>query len=249
MAQNNEQTDNHKNNINLIPANDWGCDIKIEKEMIAKNLKDIKDKIAPCKPRIIGVTKYYGLNAIIEGYNAGLRDFGESRAVEAERKIQMLPQEIRNNSKFHFIGHLQTNKVEKVINTFDYIHSVDTLKLAKAISEKNSTKKDIKILLQVNLSGEESKSGFNKSELIQYFSQILNLENFKVIGLMQMLPYGATEKEQHTLFKEMCLLRNNLEESYKVGLPELSMGMSDDYQVAVQEGATMIRIGRKLFKV
>lgn len=248
MAQNKEQTGNHKNDIDLIPLNKWGEDIEIDEELVKRNFIDIKEKIAPCKPRIIGVTKYYGLNAIIEGYNAGIRDFGESRAVEAREKILALPEEIRRNSTFHFIGHLQKNKIEKVLKIFNYIHSVDTFELAKMIAIKNSLNKDIKILLQVNLSGEETKSGFTEEVLIENYNEILNIKNLNVVGLMQMLPYRASDAEQHQLFKRMRLLRNDLEKTYDVELPELSMGMSDDYPIAAQEGATMIRIGRKLFK-
>ena len=94
---------------------------------VKDNLLRVKQTIVPYKPNIIAVTKYYGLDAILEAYDAGLRDFGESRANDAIKKIEELPEEIRNNSKFHFIGHLQTNKVDKVVKYFDYIQSVDSL--------------------------------------------------------------------------------------------------------------------------
>ena len=103
-------------------------------ETVKNNLLQIQEEIAPCKPRIIAVTKYFDKEAMISAYNAGLRDFGESRVIEASAKIESLPEEVRKNSTFHLIGHLQTNKVKHAIKTFDYIHSVDTVKLAQCIS-------------------------------------------------------------------------------------------------------------------
>ena len=108
----------------------------VSKDTILKNLSQIQEEIVPYKPNIIAVTKYFDENAITEAFEAGLRDFGESRVIEAIEKINKLPQEVRDNSKFHFIGHLQSNKVKKVVEHFDYIHSVDSAKLAKLIVEQ-----------------------------------------------------------------------------------------------------------------
>ena len=107
-------------------------------DTIKQYLLQIQEEIAPFKPNIIAVTKYFDENAIIAAYNAGIRDFAESRAVEAIAKINNLPEEIKQNSRFHFIGHLQTNKVKKVVNHFDFIHSVDSYKIAEAISQEAS---------------------------------------------------------------------------------------------------------------
>ena len=248
MSQISEHADNHKADDILIPSSQWGEDVFVDAKLVEHNLLEIKNEIAPCKPRIIGVTKYFGLNAIVKGYEAGLRDFGESRAIDAIRKIDMLQDEIRQNSKFHFIGHLQTNKAEKVVEYFDYIHSVDSLKLAKVISRVAcSLNKREKILLQVNNANEEQKFGYDKEQLKQEFAEILSLDNIDVVGLMNMAPFGASEVELEKLFKELREFRDDLEKQFNVSLPELSMGMSNDYRVAVKEGATMIRIGRKLF--
>jgi len=177
-----------------------------------------------------------------------MRDFAESRAIEAIEKISKLPQEIQENSTFHFIGHLQSNKAEKVVKHFDVIHSVDSLKIAKAISESACfLNKRERIFIQVNNAGEEQKSGYTKEQLREDFHQILNLNGVNVLGLMNMAPLGADKEELHRLFKDIRQFRDELEQEFKVSLPELSMGMSDDYDVAVEEGATMIRIGRKLF--
>ena len=135
-------------------------------ENIQKNLSQIQEQIAPYTPNIIAVTKYFGVDAIQEAYAVGLRNFGESRAVEAIEKIKSLPDEVRNNSKFHFIGHLQTNKVNKVVCNFDVIHSVDSLKLAKAISDEAVKIEKIQdVFIQYSNAGEEQKFGFLKEEL------------------------------------------------------------------------------------
>ncbi len=233
----------------LIPAEHWGEDIAIDDSLVEYNLSAIKEKIAHYNNvKIIAVTKYFGLKAIESGYKAGIRDFAESRAIESIDKINQLPQIIKDNAIFHFIGHLQSNKVEKVVRYFDVIHSVDSLKIAKAISKAAcSINKREKILLQLNNAGETQKSGYSKEQLEIDFPEIISLDGIEVIGLMNMAPLAAQEVELHRLFSDVKEFRGFLEKKFQVTLPELSMGMSDDYQVAVQEGATMVRIGRKLF--
>lgn len=249
MFQYSEQADSHKEPNDLILSNQWGRDVIVDSNLIKERCSDIKNKIVPYKPRIIAVTKYYGLNAVINGYEAGLRDFGESRALDAVQKIESLPSEVRKESTFHFIGHLQTNKAEKVVEYFDYIHSVDSLKVAKAIDKAACRlNKREKVLLQVNNACEEQKFGYEERQLKEEFSQILDLDSLEVVGLMNMAPLGAGSETLHRLFGGLRRLRDELSAEFNVELPELSMGMSDDYEIAAQEGATMIRIGRKLFK-
>ena len=215
---------------------------------VRQNLLQIQEDIAPYKPNIIAVTKYFDETAIIAAYNAGLRDFAESRAVEAVKKIENLPPEVRNNSKFHFIGHLQTNKVKKVVMNFDYIHSVDSLKLAKVISdEAQNTGKIQNVLLEMNIAGEEQKYGFSKNEIFKEFTSLKELSGINIAGLMCMTPLGASEKTQDEVFSEIVELKKQLEEKFNYPLKELSMGMSQDYKEAAKYGATMLRIGRKLF--
>ena len=249
MSQIGGHADNHKEGNDFIPSIQWGDCVLADVELIKSNLLDIEKKIAPCKPRIIGVTKYYGVDAVVEGYKAGLRDFAESRVLDAISKLEALPQEIKQNSTFHFIGHLQTNKAEKAVKHFDYIHSVDSLKLAKIISETAcQLNKREKILLQVNLANEEQKFGYTKEGLKKDFKDIYNLLGLDVVGLMCMAPFDASDEELRSLFKHMREFKTEVEGEFDVVLPELSMGMSNDYEIAVAEGATMIRIGRKLFK-
>lgn len=215
---------------------------------VRANLLQIQEDIAPYKPNIIAVTKYFDENAMVEAYNAGMRDFAESRAIEAVEKINNLPTEIRNNSNFHFIGHLQTNKVKKVVQNFDYIHSVDSLKLAKAISdEAQAIGKIQKILLQVNNANEEQKFGFSKEEIFEEFPKIKALSSIEIVGIMNMAPLGASEDELDNLFADVYNIKKELEKEFNCELKELSMGMSQDYKVAVRHGSTMLRIGRKLF--
>lgn len=215
---------------------------------VKENLLQIQEEIAPYKPNIIAVTKYFDETAVINAYNAGLRDFAESIVIEAITKINNLPADVRNNSRFHFIGHLQTNKVKKAVANFDYIHSVDSYKLAKAISdEAQNTGKVQNILLQVNNADEVQKFGFSKQEIFDIFISIKSLPNINIAGLMNMAPLGAPEDELNRLFEEVAQIRNKLETDFNCSLKELSMGMSQDYKIAVKHGATMLRIGRKLF--
>lgn len=218
-------------------------------ETIKSNLLRIQDEIAPCKPRIIAVTKYFNEEAMIAAYNAGLRDFGESRAIEACEKIHNLPEDIRKNSTFHFIGHLQTNKVKHVIRDFEYIHSVDSFKLAQSIAQHASEIGKVqKILIQINNANEEQKFGFSKQEVFEYFGQIQKLDNLEIVGVMNMAPLGISEEKIGDLFSEIVQIRDELEREFNCNLKEISMGMSQDYKIAAQKGATMLRIGRKLFE-
>ncbi len=215
---------------------------------IEENLRQIQEEIAPCKPNIVAVTKYFDANAIVAAFQAGLRNFGESRVIEASAKIDSLPEIVKSNSKFHFIGHLQSNKARKAVERFDLIHSVDSLKLAFKISEfAQEIGKVQDILLQLNNANETQKSGFSKEELFENFEKIFKLKNLKVLGLMNMAPLGAGEKELRGLFSDVVKTRDALEVKFNCKLPEISMGMSQDYKIAAQEGSTMLRIGRKLF--
>lgn len=218
-------------------------------ETVKRNLLQIQEDIAPYKPNIIAVTKYFDETAIIDAYNVGLRDFAESRVIEAVEKINNLPAEIRKSSKFHFIGHLQTNKVKKAVGTFDFIHSVDSLKLARVISdEAQNIGKIQNILLQVNIAEEEQKYGFSKNELYEIFTSIKKLPSINITGLMCMTPLGASENELESLFQKMADIKDEIEKRFDCNLREMSMGMSQDYKTAVKYGATMLRIGRRLFK-
>ena len=218
-------------------------------ENVKNNLLRIRAKIAHYTPNIIAVTKYYSQDALVDAYNAGLRDFAESRVGDAIPKIESLPEEIKSQSRFHYIGHLQSNKVDKVVRYFDCIQSVDSLKIATKISE--SAKKMGKIqevLLQVNISEEAQKFGFSVQELEESFNLIMKLENLKIAGLMCMAPFGASDDVLDSVFMRAKQIKDNLNHKFNTDLQELSMGMSNDYERAVASGATMIRLGRILFE-
>lgn len=177
-------------------------------------------------------------------YEAGARLFAENRVLEALEKIALAPKDIQ----WHFIGNLQRNKVRKIIGHFDLIHSVDSLSLCKEI-DRISLEKGIfsNVLLEANTSGEESKHGLKKEEWLQYIDEIFHLKNLRVIGLMTMAPYTEDEKIIRSCFSGLRELRDELEKLAGVKLPHLSMGMSNDYKIAIEEGATILRIGSKLF--
>lgn len=216
---------------------------------IADNIKNIRDELSGYEGRVIAVSKYVGSQDMIDAYDAGVRDFAESKAQDALAKIEFLPDEMKKDCIWHFIGHLQTNKVKKVVGNFEYIHSVDSLKLATFINdlakEKGLTQK---ILLQVNIAGEDTKCGFSSGELFGVFPEIIKLKNISVEGLMAMAPYLRDEAFIASVFSGVRHLKEKLECTFGLSLKELSMGMSNDYIIASKEGTTMIRIGTKIFK-
>jgi len=213
---------------------------------VGENLKKIQTYTS--NARIIAVVKYVTAEKVIEAYKIGIRDFGENKVQDAENKRAELPEEVEKNSMWHFLGHLQTNKVKKVVGIFDFIHSVDSLKLAKAISECAASQNLIqKVFIQVNIAKEESKFGFSPEEIEENFSEISKLDSIDIVGLMTMAPFTSDLEEQRTAFRGLRELRNRLQNKFNAQLKELSMGMSNDYKIAVEEGATMVRIGQALF--
>ncbi len=212
-------------------------------DKISQNFTKVKAVVEPYGARIIAVTKYYGKDEMVEAYNCGVRDFGESRAIEAVEKINSLEDKIKSNSSYHFIGHLQKNKVKKVIGVFDFIHSVDDKDLALEIS-KEAQKKDVvqKILIQVNNANEQRKFGIAPSQLNNLLSEIQKYDNLEVAGLMNIAPLTGDKQKLRKLFHDMYKLKEEFH------LRELSMGMSLDFQIALEEGATMIRLGRIIFE-
>ena len=218
-------------------------------DRIRKNVERIKTQIAPYNPTIVAVTKYFDESQILKYYEIGFRDFGENRVKDAVEKIKKLPDEVIKNSRFHLIGHLQTNKVKLAVGNFDLIHSVDSLKLAQAISEEAKDKGIIqKILLQINNANEEQKSGFSPSEIKQQFVDILKLDNIKVCGVMNMAPIHSSDENLHKLFRNIKQIYDELQSEFGVELNQISMGMSNDFKIALEEGATIIRLGRILFE-
>ena len=205
---------------------------------IENNIKDyLKEKKINNLPRVIAVTKTFKFDKILPLIDYGHLDFGENKVQEALEKWSSVKME-NPKIKLHMIGKLQTNKVKYAVKIFDFIHSVDSEKLAKKISdEQNKINKKIKIFLQVNIGDENQKSGVNKNDLIQLASYCKDI-NLDLIGLMCIPPVNIDPEDY---FEEMNKLNKAM------GFVELSMGMSSDYLEAVSHGATYVRIGSKIF--
>lgn len=200
----------------------------------------------PCDIALIAVSKGRSLSRLEDIYGTGIRRFGESRLQEALSKIAEMP----SDCEWHFIGTLQSNKVGKVVSAFDFIHSVDTLALAEKIStESEKSGKRMPILLQVNTSGEVSKHGLSPDEWEKELERVNRLSNIRIEGLMTMAPLTADQDCIRTCFRKLYRLRENWRSRMKNPsvFHHLSMGMSDDFPIAIEEGATLLRLGTALF--
>ncbi len=214
---------------------------------IRSNLESVRERMAracqrshrsPEEITLIAVTKTVAPMIIEQAFNLGIRDFGENRVQEAESKTTFFAG-LQPRPTLHMIGHLQSNKVKAALGLFDIIHSVDSLKLAEALDRQAVHK--IPILLEVNAAGEVSKSGFSLLEIGPALQALANLKNIEVRGLMIVAPIESDSEKVRPVFRQLRELRD----IYK--LEHLSMGMTGDFEVAIEEGATMIRLGRAIF--
>ena len=208
--------------------------ITIQEELKLKNV----DKIKRLKiPEIIAVSKTFEINNILPLINYGHLHFGENKVQEAKEKWDNIKYDFKN-LKLHMIGKLQTNKVKQAVSLFDYIHSLDNFKLAKKISEEQiKQNKKLKIFIQVNIGNEENKSGINIENVENFYKQCLNL-NLDIVGTMCIPPKVKNSKNY---FLEMFKINS------KINLPDLSMGMSEDYLEAAENNSTFLRIGSRIF--
>lgn len=199
----------------------------------------------PQEIELVVISKGQSLEKIREVVDAGYLLFGESRLQEAAAKIVMLPSRLR----WHYIGHLQTNKVRKVLPLFELIHSVDHLELAESI-DRIAVECGLfpRVLLEVNVSGEATKYGFSPEGLKNSLEKLLQLPRLQVEGLMTMAPLAADPEAARPHFARLRELRDTLAVSAGIPLTTLSMGMSSDFEVAIEEGATMVRVGSAIFK-
>jgi hypothetical protein len=224
--------------------------------LIAENLKQVQQRIFkaakrvgrdPAGVKLLAVTKEQSILTVTEGIESGMHFLGENKVQEARDKIETLG---RNSLEWHFIGRLQKNKVKFIFDLFDLIHSVDNLVLAEVIHEKaKSHGSCMPVLLQVNVSGETSKLGMKPTDVPKNIEILSQLEGIKVKGFMTIAPYDSNPQNSREHYACLRVLRDTCS---KLGLPgmdlgELSMGMSNDYEVAVEEGATLVRIGTGLF--
>ena len=194
---------------------------------------------------VIAVTKYVGINQAKALVDTGVRHIGENRVDKFLEKYQALKDE---GLIWHLIGSLQRRKVKEVINFVDYFHALDSMKLAQEIQKRASH--PIKCFIQVNISGEESKHGFAPEELDALLPEIEALDNLQIVGLMTMAPFEASQDELQDIFAATHQLQKELQKKQLKNMPftELSMGMSRDYDVAIANGATFVRIGTSFFK-
>ncbi|AIQ70431.1 YggS family pyridoxal phosphate-dependent enzyme [Paenibacillus graminis] len=195
--------------------------------------------------KVIAVTKYVSLETVSAVLEAGLGDIAESRWQDAEPKWNALG----HKGTWHFIGHLQTNKVKDVIGKFQYIHSLDRLSLARELHKKaDAAGLTVNVFLQVNISGEDTKFGLAPGDVPGFLREIAGLHHIKVIGLMTMAPYEAEPEQTRPVFRGLRELRDklNLLALTPEPIQELSMGMSNDFEVAIEEGATWVRLGTVL---
>lgn len=223
--------------------------------MIKENLKYIEDEIKKvCEKEnidkntctLIAVSKTKPIELIKEAYDYGIRDFGENKVQEILEKYEQLPKDIR----WHMIGHLQTNKVKMILDKVEYIHSIDSLKLASVI-DKEAKKKGIVVkgFLELNIVGEETKFGFSVEELNSIVEELAVFGNLRIIGLMIVAPFVDIAEKNREIFKKMkkIAVDINAKKIHNVEISELSMGMSGDYLVAIEEGATFVRVGSSIF--
>ncbi len=212
---------------------------------IADRILQIKQEL-PKTVKLIAVSKYASVEAMREAYQAGIRDFGESRVLEAiakKQELQDLP-----DITWHMIGTLQSNKARQALLNFDWIHSVDRLSLAQQLNRLAiETNTQISICLQVKLADDPSKSGWSEQELIANLASLAQCQAIQIKGLMTILPLGLTPQQSLNIFQKVAALKNRLNSQGWQNIKELSMGMSQDYDLAVKAGATMIRIGSKVF--
>ena len=223
--------------------------------MITENLKQVHDNIdAACKavsrdPKevtLIAVSKTKPVPMLQEAYDAGERVFGENKVQEITDKYPQLPQDIH----WHMIGHLQRNKVKYIVDKVAMIHSVDSLRLAETIEQEAAKHQvTVPILIEVNVAEEESKFGVKVSEVLPLVESIAAFPHIKIMGLMTIAPYVEDPEENRPVFRQLKKLSVDIDAKNinNVNMSVLSMGMTGDYQVAVQEGATMVRVGTGIF--
>lgn len=232
---------------------------------IQANISQVRERIASAAGRVgrrpdevtlVAITKTFPARAIAEAYDHGLREFGENQVQEAEFKV-LWTRESGLDLRWHMVGHLQRNKVKKAIQLFEVIQSVDSLRLAQEISKRcKAANMETPVLLEVNVSGEPSKYGFparaedgeQDERFLETVDKIARLPNLALAGLMTIAPFEAPERVLRDCFGRLRHLRDRLRQEFPTqDWQHLSMGMTDDFEVAIEEGSTIVRIGRAIF--
>lgn len=223
--------------------------------MLKEQLREVESRIQAACARagrcredvtLVAVSKTKPEEVLMEAYGLGVRIFGENKVQELTEKYEALPKDIH----WHMIGHLQTNKVKYIVGKVELIHSVDSLKLAEAI-EKEAVKKNIvaQVLVEVNVAEEESKFGIRVEEVLPFIQKIANFPHIHVCGLMTIAPFVKNPEDNRRIFKNLHKLSVDITDTNidNVTMDVLSMGMTNDYEVAIEEGATMVRVGTGIF--
>jgi len=218
------------------------------------NLNAVRERIARAEElagrpagsvRLLAVSKTFPADDVAEALRCGQRDFGENRVQELEQKAPLFSAE--NGPVWHLIGHLQTNKAAKAAALADWIHSADSVRILEKLDR--TAERDIRLLLELNMSGEEAKTGMTGGydALRKLVEAALSSDHLKLQGLMTMAALDADEKTARTTFAALRDMRDRAEREYSIRLPELSMGMSADFEYAIREGSTIVRIGTAIF--
>jgi pyridoxal phosphate enzyme (YggS family) len=217
---------------------------------VAEKLEEIR-KTIPANVELVAVSKTHPADVVMEAYNAGQRVFGENRVQEMVAKADALPKDI----KWHMIGHMQSNKVKNIAPFVSFIHGIDSLKLLKVVNNEGAkNKRSIPCLLQVHIAAEPTKFGFSPAELLALFESfdVRSLENVQVCGLMGMATFTDDQTQVRTEFHSLKVLFDRIKKQWMSDADyfrEISMGMSNDYLLAIEEGCTMVRVGSAIFGV
>jgi pyridoxal phosphate enzyme (YggS family) len=220
---------------------------------VSQNLDRVREQIAQAAAKagrivedvqLVAITKTHPAEKAREAIEAGQTLFGESRVQDARAKIPELP----SNLRWHFVGHLQKNKIRHALPLFEMIHSVDSLSLAQDINRvANEEGLHPRVLLEVNMAGEGSKFGFSSEKLRDEMEELLALPRVSILGLMTIPPIAEEAEESRKYFVQLRELRDRLQTEFRVDLAQLSMGMTQDFPVAIEEGATLVRVGTAIF--
>jgi PLP dependent protein len=226
-------------------------------ETLSERFEDVRKRVATAARRcnrsieditLIAITKTHPTETMRAALDLGMRDFGENRVQEAEQKIVELGREA---ARWHLVGHLQANKARKAVSLFDIIHSLDSPELAQRLDRvcTEERREELPVLIQINLAGEKSKTGADPRELPALLDAISNCQRLRLIGLMTLPPYFENAECVRPFFKTLRELRDELQQQGRFGERpgELSMGMSHDFEIAIEEGATMLRVGTAIF--
>ncbi|MDQ7024607.1 MAG: YggS family pyridoxal phosphate-dependent enzyme [Anaerolineae bacterium] len=234
---------------------------------IKANLDAVQERIAtacaranrnPDEVTLVAVSKKKPIEAIVAANLCGMRHFGENRVEEAMEKIPVVNEQVDEKPVWHMIGHIQSRKAKLVEPLFDVVHSIDTLKIAEKLSQLASeSQRTLPVLLEVNISGEAAKYGFEASDWknkpaikANFWDTVAKLQQLPYLdirGLMTMAPFYDDMERTRPIFADLAELREHLQSGFHVALPDLSMGMTNDFPIAIEEGATILRIGRAIF--